>query len=236
MNNAPLFNFNASSNNSSLGQTPLFNFNAQTAPPQQPFFNFNGNVQQSQSPPLFNFNTSAQQNKTPLFNFNGNGQQAYQNTSQPFFNFNAQTTPAFNFSNDKSNDTHDIQTNYKTIAQKFVEHYYTTYDTNLVKYPNLFTQDCCVTYINIDMKGQMKLTEHMASLNSSFKHENLTWLAQPFKNQRILIVVTGTMHVYSLGIEQSVCNFSESIILAKDTNKMNGQVAFFIENMILKLT
>ena len=197
----------------STSAAPAFSFNQQNPQPQASLFNL-GNSQT----PLFNFGNPA----PTTYNFNGAASAPNQSS---LFNFNTPAPAADNF---------DIQSQYKNIAQKFLDHYYKTYDSTPTQLGALFSRDSLITYINNDMAGSTKLVEYINSMQSSFKHENITFSAQPFKTQRILIVVTGVINVIRQGM-QTKHNFSESIMLFKDMNKATNQSSFFVENLIFKI-
>ncbi|KAL2119758.1 hypothetical protein VTJ04DRAFT_6719 [Mycothermus thermophilus] len=103
---------------------------------------------------------------------------------------------------------------FNEIATQFVQHYYTTFDTDRAALAGLYRENSLLTFQSAQVAGAPGIAEKLTSLPfTKVVHRTSSVDAQPTANGGIIILVTGQLLVDE---EQNPLSFSQSFLLAQD--------------------
>lgn len=117
---------------------------------------------------------------------------------------------------------------YKQIAEKFLELYYVTYDSNFQNVANLYASNPCITFADEEFLRFSDLSRKITHDYKIFlfQHKNITFNAQPINERTLIINVTGELYVNAFDGGK----FNETIVLTRDdTNR------YYVTNTIFKV-
>jgi hypothetical protein len=117
---------------------------------------------------------------------------------------------------------------YKQVAEKFLEVYYNTFDTNFSTLHNFYTPNACITFADEEFVRFSDLLNKVVYDYKiyAFHHQNITYNAQPIGDKLLLITVVGDLHVNAFDGGR----FTETILLTKDDINR-----YYIANSIFKV-
>jgi hypothetical protein len=140
--------------------------------------------------------------------------------------WSAPVAPMFSFS---STPAINIQANYKDIAKQFSKKYYENYDSDYNKLEAMYLPTAMFTYLEEEFLGFANFKKKLQQLNiKSFQHSLNTIDVQPINQDKLYIMMTGTMSVNG---DFSRIKFSEFICLSKGSNDNN----FYISNTMFRI-
>ncbi|KAL1839384.1 hypothetical protein VTJ49DRAFT_1586 [Mycothermus thermophilus] len=122
-----------------------------------------------------------------------------------------------------------MNNNAQEIATQFVQHYYTTFDTNRSQLAGLYRDTSALTFETSQVAGVASIVEKLTSLPfERLQHRTSSVEAQPVAGgSAILILVTGQLLVDQ---ESNPLSFAQAFTLAQDAS---GQ--WYVANDIFKL-
>ncbi|KAK4158385.1 hypothetical protein C8A00DRAFT_28664 [Chaetomidium leptoderma] len=119
------------------------------------------------------------------------------------------------------------------IAKQFVEHYYTTFDTDRKNLATLYRENSMLTFESVQQLGVNNITEKLVSLPfQKVKHQFAEPDAQPSPSGGIIILVTGQLvrRDFQVDDESRPLPYSQVFQLCQDANG-----AWFVFNDVFKL-
>lgn len=123
----------------------------------------------------------------------------------------------------------NVQAMYKEIAKQFCKKYYETYDSDITKLESFYLPVAMFTYLEEEFVGFGNFKKKLQNLSiRSVKHEINTIDAQPINQEKLYIMITGTISVNG---DFSKTKFSEFICLSKGTTDQN----FYINNTMFRI-
>ncbi|XP_004504406.1 nuclear transport factor 2B-like [Cicer arietinum] len=115
------------------------------------------------------------------------------------------------------------------LAKAFVEHYYTTFDTNRAGLANLYQEASMLTFEGQKIQGSSNIVAKLTSLPFQQSHHSITTVdCQPSAvNAGMLVFVSGNLQ---LAGEQHALKFSQMFHLIP-----TPQGSYYVQNDIFRL-
>uniref|UniRef100_A0A0G4I329 Nuclear transport factor 2 n=1 Tax=Chromera velia CCMP2878 TaxID=1169474 RepID=A0A0G4I329_9ALVE len=120
-------------------------------------------------------------------------------------------------------------TDFTSVGTQFVQHYYTTFDSNRAALEPLYSDQSMLTFEEQQCLGRAQIIEKLKSLPfQTVKHQIVKCDCQPTVNNGVIVFVTGNLMVDQ---EQNPLKFAQVFHLAVNPN---GQ-GYYCHNDLFRL-